>query len=129
MELVARGVINAETGDVVDVLVANGLDYRDPELDEMLEAWRSGEDVPELDELILPDPPDLADNPRGKSWSLVAATSLVRELWPSYNLAECEDLERFGRANARAGGVGRRQGSNRSVRSSREEMGLFEKNP
>ena len=92
MELVARGVMNAETGDVVDVLVANGLDYRDPELDEMLEAWRSGEDVPELDELILPDPPDLADNPRGKSWSLVAATSLVRELWPSYNLAECEDL-------------------------------------
>ena len=30
--------MNAETGDVVDVLVANGLDYRDPELDEMLEA-------------------------------------------------------------------------------------------
>ena len=92
MELVARGVMNPETGDVVDVLVANGLDYRDPSVGEMLEAWRAGENVPELDELILPDPTDLVSAPGGTLWASIAATKLVRESWSNIELVELADL-------------------------------------
>ena len=92
MELTARGVMNPETGDVVDVLVANGLDYRDPTVASMLGAWQSGEGVPELDELILDDPADLANAPEGKQWSAIAATGVVRDLMRTYHEVELEDL-------------------------------------
>ena len=92
MELVARGVMNPETGDVVDVLVANGLDYRDPLVSEMLEVWRSGEDVPDLNEFMLGPPEDLASAPGGGRWSLIQASRLVRDAWPSIELAELENL-------------------------------------
>jgi hypothetical protein len=92
MELVARGVMNPETGDVIDVLVANGLDYRDPLVNEMLEAWRSGMDVPDLEECTLGPPKDLATAPGGGRWSLIQASRLVRDAWPNIELAELENL-------------------------------------
>ena len=92
MELIARGVMNPETGDVVDVLVANGLDYRDPLVAEMLDAWRAGEDVAELDELVLGPPEDLDSAPEGGRWAVVHATNSVRDAWPDIERVELEDI-------------------------------------
>lgn len=92
LELHARGVMNLDTGDVVDVLVSNGLDYRDPEIDEMLSIWRTGEPVPELDDLILPYPEDIDTIKGGKDWAVLLANEIVSELWSEIELAECNDL-------------------------------------
>lgn len=93
LELENAGLVDPDTGDLVDVLDRVGLDVEDPDVAERITRFAQGGPDPDLQNLVITRaaPPDGLD----ENWAFFAAAALVEDLnerWVRYMDSGSDDL-------------------------------------
>ncbi|HLH46919.1 MAG TPA: hypothetical protein VKV25_07155 [Acidimicrobiales bacterium] len=91
VELSSRGLADPVTGDVVDMLVLNGLDWRDEDVAAELREWAMGRRPSLRETFAVPPPDDVPEEWRHGRFSTAVALKYVRTHEPDLRAAVADD--------------------------------------